>query len=481
MIKPVQILEDLINGLLHEVEITSIVDNGNSTWTLSTCFTFYLTISKQVTIGGLVYKIVDFTLNQSLIVQGVNHTTAPTATSFTIASPKFRHGTPKMVNAEHTKEKTENGKYPFIWLVEINTIDNDAAFSAVVTKTMATELMFLTDNDKPNWLINDHYINSIYPMLNEAEFIMKAIKARVDLFGEEVDYSTTNHPNFGEYLTNKGYTEQIISDNVSGVQLSMDLPFVAEICDDCQTVVVCKPATETFNGAAISSIPSGGNKNIIVQNDATIPVQVGTIFTDTPESLLISVPEAASAALNTANVYKTGQNVSHLTDDDGAEKRGRGFDFFTLNFNNGFGNTNRFTDTLGTQIYTDDIVIDWSSWNQVTSTINGFYRIKQGGATSMSFNIINQPYTASIYSDWKIPNNNEFLSIYNTSITRDYLNYSPFNLPVGVSNTRMQTSSTETPSIGFLFNGVAHLIVNNITANMSYILKRTFTFAELGL
>lgn len=57
---------------------------------------------------------------------------------------------------------------------------------------------------------------------------------------------------------------------------------------------LCQPVTFTVNTAAITDSPSGTSKTIIVQNDATIPAQVGTILTDTITSLVIEVPEALS-------------------------------------------------------------------------------------------------------------------------------------------------------------------------------------------
>lgn len=191
--------------------------------------------------------------------------------------------------------------------------------------------------------------------------------------------------------------------------------------------------------------------------------------------------KATAGILNTSNVYKTGQVTSYISNDDGSSEKGRGNSFLTLEHNNGFGNNNRLTDTSGTQEYANDIVIDWSSWNQVANTVNGFYREKQGGTRTIYQNISNQPYTVGSYSDWLIPNNNEFLSIFNWSENRDYLNYSPFNLPVGSSETRMHTRTLESSTVGFLFNGTSGIIVQGTSSRMSYFLIRYFTLTELGL
>jgi hypothetical protein len=63
---------------------------------------------------------------------------------------------------------------------------------------------------------------------------------------------------------------------------------------------------------------------------------------------------------------KTGQTTSYRTGDDGDIEAGRATSFFVLPSNNPFGNTNRFTDELGGQTYTNNIVIDWSTYDGAT-------------------------------------------------------------------------------------------------------------------
>jgi len=73
--------------------------------------------------------------------------------------------------------------------------------------------------------------------------------------------------------------------------------------------------------------------------------------------------KAAKAALTTAKLMKTGQTTSYRTGDDGDLERGRNVSFTVLAENNPFGNTNRFTDELGGQTYTNNIVIDLSTYD----------------------------------------------------------------------------------------------------------------------
>jgi len=292
MIQQIQILKDLIEGTLHRVFITdgSIVDNGDNTWTFSTCNTFYLNIGKTVVIDSVSYKITDFTLNSSLTVRPITGTNPVTASQFDIDSPIFKHGSPQLISNEFLNENT----YPFIWLVQINKISNDGSFDSLVNSTMETNLMFLMDSNKQDWLIDDHYINAIYPLLNEINFFMNIIQKRVDLFGEEIDWDTKDHVNFGDYLTDQGNKKQIITDEVSGVLLQLDLPYVVEICNPCDTLFVCKPVTITKNGIFEEEVPSGGTFNY---NTGGVCLDGTVIIEDENNTVLHTVPVASGGSV----------------------------------------------------------------------------------------------------------------------------------------------------------------------------------------
>lgn len=190
---------------------------------------------------------------------------------------------------------------------------------------------------------------------------------------------------------------------------------------------IISDATNTFNGTAIAGVEAQGNKSITVLNDALPPVQVGTIDTDDKNNLSITVPKGASQQL-----FKTGQDISYSSNDDGQTQRGRGVDFFTLTENNSFGNTNRFTDTLGTQIYANDIVLDHSTLhdgNKVTS-----YKRTLEAPNRADLAHVGAPYTYEGFNDWYPTNFAEFFSICQIGIFTgsdqvDWLNYAPFNIP----------------------------------------------------
>jgi hypothetical protein len=134
---------------------------------------------------------------------------------------------------------------------------------------------------------------------------------------------------------------------------------------------------------------------------------------------------AATASVG-ATLMKTGQTVSYRTGDDGDIEAGRLTDFLTLASNNPFGNTNRFTDELGLQTYTNSIIIDWSTYNG--STVLGYCRngtlgINRNWDASIDFCLALSIGTFT--TGWRLWNRNEIQNVMNYSVNEPF-NYAPW-------------------------------------------------------
>ena len=527
MVKAIKILNELIDSTVHTVTIDNVIDNGDNTFKLLTTFTYYLKINSPITIDSVDYKVVSFVMNESLTLKPLKGTTPVTATDFVIPPPTFIHGTPTAANNEYIKTKDN----PFIWVLEFLEADYDDKRDSTVKAIFDFDIFFLTDVPAGDWLVTDHYENAIYPMNNEIDFVLSIIKSRIDLFGDIDGHKVINHVNFGKYVINKGYDKKIIDANLSGSQLKIRLPYVISDCEcgcpvlnpitcvpaivkntdltylttvesggylelpdiinidsdgtptptPAQTPFICSqvtgaPVTSTFNGASISSTPSGGNKDIVVKD--TNGVNKGVKVTDTATDLIIEV-DKVTPPLNTSSLMVTGATTSYQTNDDGSKRFGRAVDFFTLEHNNGFANTDRFTDDLGTQLYVSGVVVDWSTWNQVNSSVLCYYKTPEANA-NLTTHINNQPFTKNLLSNWWICNTKEINNIMNYGYRRDYLNYPPFNHPLVLSTDRIWTSTRDASTVGIFISNTA-IIVGSHTASYKAFVCRTYTLTELGL
>ena len=247
--------------------------------------------------------------------------------------------------------------------------------------------------------------------------------------------------------------------------------------------------------------PAEGTLNIEIvdQDDVTVPA---TIITDGAalKKLEINVP---SAPVNTANAYKTGQTTSYRTGDD--PTRGRGDDWWNLGYINPFGNSKRFTGKTGgyqdesdslyydkdgvatTQAlaFPDDIMLDWSQWDQVGETVLGInMNVYSQAVWNTAIDTV-EASTTDGYSDWHILNKKEICIMTNDNLVGGspiLFDYHPMNYEISVQGDRLWTSTT-----GGITTRAYYLVENggiqntNKTSSASYIETRYYTYANLGL
>jgi hypothetical protein len=186
-----------------------------------------------------------------------------------------------------------------------------------------------------------------------------------------------------------------------------------------------------------------------------------------------------SAAPVGATLMKTGQTTSYRTGDDGDLQEGRAVDFFTLASNNPFGNTNRFTDELGGSTYTNNWVIDWSTYNNVTGKVLGYYRVINTSNVNWETAIDDcRLNTFGTFSGCRLPNRFEIFNIcLHEGATFNYpLNYAPFNISTATTFWSGTTNASTTTSAFTLTNNAsATLSTVAKTSNGRYFPVRTFT------
>lgn len=172
-------------------------------------------------------------------------------------------------------------------------------------------------------------------------------------------------------------------------------------------------------------------------------------------------------------LMKTGQTTSYRTGDDGDLEAGRATDFFTLASNNPFGNTNRFTDELGGSTYTNNWVIDWSTYNG--NTVLGYYRLIQGTAI-WDTAIDNSLGTFGTFSGCRMWNLRELFNVFYQASALP-LNWSPLNIATtgSIWTSTVRSSATNAPW------NISHQTASSISAGADkansyyYIVVRDFT------
>lgn len=221
----VDIIREIVEGLELTFFAKTITDNGNGTFTLATNDTLHLQENFPLVIGVNSYTIKTVTKDVSIVLSG---SVIPNVTSFEVYTPRYYHGT--VIKAKGEMENGVNAhniydRTPFIYLKEILTDKVNSKFKVTpFEKETSLQLLFLTQSKLHDWKTTDHYEKSIYPMANLVKNFINALYDSKHI-GRFEDYETINHVNFGVYVTDKGNTKSIFSDQLSGVELNITLPF----------------------------------------------------------------------------------------------------------------------------------------------------------------------------------------------------------------------------------------------------------------
>lgn len=244
-------------------------------------------------------------------------------------------------------------------------------------------------------------------------------------------------------------------------------------------VQTIQDGTNTLNGSSIAGISAEGTKSITLKDNlgATInPV----ILVNTKTNLELQI-SSSSTPINTSSLYKSGQEIFGVTGDDGDLQRGRGVDWLTLDHNNPYGNAERFTDTLGTQIYANDWVIDWKNDDQVSELVIGYYRISQNNGISFITQMSNGASGMTIggFNDVYIANKPELESIVKNEKIVIPFSYPPFNMSGAsiLSTTVSQNAGT----YQYIHSNGSWTRTPGTNTTIEWIGIRFFTRTELNL
>jgi hypothetical protein len=274
-----------------------------------------------------------------------------------------------------------------------------------------------------------------------------------------------------------------------------EIPFIID--PEVSTIITLDNVTVNAKNSANTTIGTGSVSPIIGGN-----VTVNDItFTDTDNTTSSKaagtnfsatlIPALSAAQLNnTANGLtttqrdnlnrlldiKTGQTISYRTGDDGDIEQGSLQSFVVLAAQNPFGNSNRFTDTLGGQTYSNGIIVDWSRrlmWYNPNSTGNWNTAIDASVASSQGG-----------FTDWHIPNVQQAQSIVNYGNSGGVVNYTPFNWSFTSFWTSTTSPDTTTNAFRTLTTGATTaggITQSGKTTTNSFVYCRIFSLSDLGL
>ena len=222
----VNILKDVIS--LIDLNITVLRVDGLR---LELCKTLHLTIGKIVTDSeGMKFKITSFKDNDWIDITPFGHSSTFEGLVVTCPPITFLQGSPSSVNNEYAQvdQQTLN-KTPFIWLLEPYD-QEDGDIDSVLNCSFSARLFFMDWAYNQGWQNDQHNTNVIVPMSN----LRDAFKGVIDgsySFRSTTTVRSTPRSRFGVVISNKGSDKTIINEDLSGIEVNVNLDlFDTDIC-----------------------------------------------------------------------------------------------------------------------------------------------------------------------------------------------------------------------------------------------------------
>ena len=222
----VNILKDVIS--LIDLDIKVLRFSGVR---LELCKTLHLTIGKIITdSAGMKFKITDFKDNDWIEIEPFEHTNSFEGLVVTCPPITFLHGSPSSVNSEYAQvdQQTLN-KTPFIWLLEPYD-ENDGDIDSALDCSFSARLFFMDWAYNQGWQNDQHNTNVIVPMSNLRDAFKEVINNSYS-FRSTTIVRSNPRSRFGVVISNKGSSKTIINEDLSGIEVNVDLDlFDTDIC-----------------------------------------------------------------------------------------------------------------------------------------------------------------------------------------------------------------------------------------------------------
>jgi len=209
-------IKNIINGIDCNIVVSSVEASG-SNWKLITKNTKWATYGKLL--SGK--KIVDFVLNEYIIIQSA---TEPAPGTFTLPTPYFFSGTFLETNIELTKTKSSANKLPMIYL-HMNATENYYDQESTIDFESDCAVYFMVDCNVKDWLRADHEANAIKPMKQLAQgFYSSLLNYSKTNAAYKITFIENDYARFGK-VSWEGINRAIFNDNMSGTEMLIKIAF----------------------------------------------------------------------------------------------------------------------------------------------------------------------------------------------------------------------------------------------------------------
>ena len=227
--KLIELIVNAIDGTIYIDSITQI--GATSRYTITTRNTKWLNVGRSFEIGIDIYSIVDIIPNTSFIIELTQGQIAPTASSFILPLPDFRHGTFNFVNQERTEEQNTEAYTDITPFIYFNEPSNDRVYKDELDardRDASCDIYFMHEANFEDWSNETHYYYAVNAMENLIQsFIQSAENS--SFVSEVLEYNNESHVKWG-VISSNGHTRNLFNENLSGKRLNITLTFLKQSC-----------------------------------------------------------------------------------------------------------------------------------------------------------------------------------------------------------------------------------------------------------
>lgn len=190
-----------------------------------------LIVENFVWIGSTLYQIRSIDIGTPSFT--VKSNSAPVGTYYKTGAPFYLHGRFIAIDSELRQIQNGYAKYPLIYLAENFTSTKDFNPVNQVGETAQCSFFFMNVAKFEDWLTEDHYDNVIDQMDLLADDFISRLKSNPFIqYGAFSVEDRIRHPKWGLTLEFKGGSQNLFSDNLSGVEVRINVP-VRKLINDC--------------------------------------------------------------------------------------------------------------------------------------------------------------------------------------------------------------------------------------------------------
>lgn len=237
----VDIIESIVGMLTFDFVITSVTDNLDGTYTLTTCDTYHLQPNFTITIDSVDYTIVSVTRNTNIVISG---DTLPTADSFEIYTPHFFHGTPVKSSNEISQISIPQDRVPLAYFAE-EFQENYYGKGHALDREVPVRIFFLTESNDRDWNTGAFHANAVNPMRELAlQFVEKCISSTYFGNMKDTEFNISTRQRVAVTSEGKG-KKDFANQSLSGVELNITLPIKKGVVL-CPCTVIVTPTEFTW-------------------------------------------------------------------------------------------------------------------------------------------------------------------------------------------------------------------------------------------